>query len=119
MMRTRSKVTAGALVVASLVLAACSSGSSATTASAPAASAPAASTGAGQPPGTAEMRALCDQMIADGLTLEDATKLAEDNGYVARVGTLEGAPQAVTMDYREDRFTFDIEGGVVAGCTYG
>ncbi len=69
--------------------------------------------------GTDEMRALCDQMVADAMTTEDATALAESNGFVARVGTIDGEPQAVTMDYREDRFTFDVESDVVVGCTYG
>jgi hypothetical protein len=69
--------------------------------------------------GDAAMESLCSQMVSAGMTPEEATALAEDNGYVARVGTLEGEPQAVTMDYREDRFTFDVEGGVVVSCTYG
>ena len=65
------------------------------------------------------MRVLCDQMVVDALTPEAATALAEDSVYVARVGTIDGVPQAVTMDYREDRFTFEVTGGVVTGCTYG
>lgn len=69
--------------------------------------------------GTAEMIALCDQMVADGLTTDAATALAEEVGYVARVGTIDGEPQALTMDYREDRLTFDVEAGVVTACTYG
>ncbi len=70
-------------------------------------------------PGSAEMMALCDQMVADGLSTDDATALAESNGYVARVGTIDGQPQALTMDFREDRFTFEVEGDVVVACTYG
>jgi hypothetical protein len=50
---------------------------------------------------------------------EEATALAEDNGYIARVGTIDGQPQAVTMDFREDRFTFDVSEGAVIACTYG
>ena len=45
---------------------------------------------AGQDPA---MLALCDQMIADGLTSAEATALAEENGYTARVGTIDGEPQ--------------------------
>ncbi len=66
-----------------------------------------------------EMQALCAQMVAEGLSPEAATALATENGYVARVGMLEGEPQAVTMDLREDRFTFEVTGGVVVACTYG
>lgn len=65
------------------------------------------------------MVALCDQMIAEAMTVDDATALAEANGYIARVGTIDGEPQAVTMDYRVDRFTFDVADGLVIGCTYG
>lgn len=71
-------------------------------------------------PGTdPAMLALCDQMVADAMTVEDATALAEANGYVARVGSIDGEPQAVTMDYRLDRFTFDVVDGVVTACQYG
>jgi len=71
-------------------------------------------------PGTdPAMVALCDQMVADAMTVEDATALAESNGYIARVGTIDGEPQAVTMDYRLDRFTFDVVDGVVTACQYG
>lgn len=69
--------------------------------------------------GTPEMQALCDQMVAAALSAEAATSLAEENGFTARVGSVDGVPQAVTMDFREDRFTFDVASGVVTGCTYG
>ncbi len=35
------------------------------------------------------------------------------------VGSIDGEPQAVTMDFREDRFTFDVVSGKVTGCSYG
>ena len=65
------------------------------------------------------MHALCDRMVADNLSPDDATALAEASGYVARVGVIDGVPQAVTMDFREDRFTFEVTEGVVTACTYG
>ena len=117
---------AAAVIVSTAILTACSSSSTASmpesaiaaasSAAAAAAAADAAGAGVG---GTAAMRTLCDQMVADGLSPEAATALAETNGYVARVGTIDGAPQALTMDLREDRFTFDVAAGVVVGCTYG
>lgn len=63
--------------------------------------------------------AMCAQMIADAMTVQAAEALAESSGYVARIGTLDGEPQAVTTDFREDRFTFDVADGVVIGCTLG
>ena len=65
------------------------------------------------------MLALCDQMVADGLTVEEATALAEENGYIARVGTIDGEPQAATADARDDRMNLEVEGDVVVGCTVG
>ena len=65
------------------------------------------------------MRALCDQMISAKLTAQAMTALAEDHGYVGRVGSIDGVPQAVTMDYRDDRFTLAVTAAVVTACTYG
>jgi hypothetical protein len=65
------------------------------------------------------MVALCEQMVSGGMSPEDATALAKSKGYVARTGTIDGQPQAVTMDYRTDRFTFEVTGGKVTACTYG
>ena len=118
MRRTRTLAVIAALACSGIVLAGCSSADEA--ASAPASAIAAASSAAAGANGTnPEMVALCDQMVADGLSPEDATKLAEDNGYAARVGTIDGEAQALTMDFREDRFTFTVEGGKVTGCTYG
>jgi hypothetical protein len=112
-MKRKVILMAVATTAVALSLTACSSGSSESSAASPAA------TAEGDVAGTDEMRALCDQMVADGMTPEDATALAESNGFTARVGTIDGQPQAVTMDYREDRFTFDVESGAVVACTYG
>ena len=127
-MKSRSPLMAISTVafVAVATLAACSSSTPATTAvsaidaasTAASAAASADAAGAGVA-GTEAMRTLCDQMIADGLSPEAASALAETNGFSARVGTIDGEPQALTMDYREDRFTFEVQGGVVTACTYG
>lgn len=114
----RNAAIAVALVLGGATLAGCSSDD---VASAPASAIAAASSAAAaaDEAGSPDMVALCDQMVADGLSPDAATALAEDNGYVARVGTIDGEAQALTMDYRTDRFTFDVQGGVVIGCTYG
>lgn len=65
------------------------------------------------------MVALCEEMVGQGLSPEEADALAVGNGYVTRVGSIDGEPQAVTMDYRTDRFTFDVVDGAVTACTYG
>ena len=104
--RTAAVAFAGAALVA---LAACSGGDTS------------GESGAGDIPDGADaaMVALCDEMVAQGLSPEEADALAVDNGYVTRVGSIDGAPQAVTMDYRMDRFTFDVVDGVVTACQYG
>ncbi len=123
-MRIRLVAASVATIAAVGVLSGCSS-SADDSSSAPAASVSAAASGqasdapADASAGTPEMAALCKQMVDQKLSPEDATALAETNGYVARVGTIDGEGQAVTMDLRDDRFTFDVEGGVVVGCTYG
>lgn len=66
-----------------------------------------------------ELTALCEQIVAEALPLDAANALAEASGYITRVGTLDGQPQALTTDAREDRFTFDVEADVVVGCTVG
>lgn len=121
MTRRSSRTTAvlGALCAAVLVLGACSSSDDpgdGTAASAAPSATDMPAVEAGEDPA---MIALCDQMVAEGLSPEDATALAEQNGYVARVGTIDGEPQPVTMDYRLDRFTFDVADGVVIACQYG
>lgn len=65
------------------------------------------------------MIVLCDRMIADAMSPEEADALAVENGYVSRVGSIDGEAMAVTMDYRADRFTFEVVDGVVTACTYG
>jgi hypothetical protein len=118
-MRT-TKTLAACLVTAAAftTLVGCSSDPAETATSAIAAASEAADAAAAGG-GTPEMQALCAQMVADGLSPDAATALATENGYVARVGTIDGEAQAVTMDLREDRFTFEVSGGVVVACTYG
>lgn len=66
-----------------------------------------------------DMTSLCQQFIDQALPVEAAQALAETSGYTMRVGSIDGAPQALTKDYREDRFTVDVTGGAITGCTIG
>lgn len=58
-------------------------------------------------------------LIGEGLTVEQAGEESERAGYSWRVGEIDGEPQAVTMDYREDRLTFTVEGGIVTDALWG
>ena len=114
----RTTVIGGVLGTALAISALTGCSSSDDAASAPASAIDAASSAAAAA-GDAAMEALCAQMVSAGLSPDEATALAEENGYVARVGTIDGEPQAVTMDFREDRFTFEVTDGAVVACTYG
>ena len=69
--------------------------------------------------GSAQMVGMCRQMVTGAMTPAQASAFAQSNGYITRVGTIDGQPQAVTADYRPDRFSLELTGGVVTGCTYG
>lgn len=58
-------------------------------------------------------------LIADRLPEAEAGARAEESGYSWRVGEIDGEPQAVTMDYREDRLTFTVENGLVVDAVWG
>lgn len=58
-------------------------------------------------------------LIADSLTEQEAGARVEQAGFTWRVGEIDGEPQAVTMDYREDRLTFTVENGIVTDASWG
>lgn len=70
-------------------------------------------------PPSAQMVGMCQQMVDESMTQAQAASFAESNGYSLRVGSVDGQPMAVTLDYRPDRFTVALVGGTVDGCTYG
>ena len=74
------------------------------------------------PPTTADSAmttAICSQMIDGKMTQSQATTLATGNGYTTRIGEVDGVPNAVTADYRPDRYTLTITSGVVTACPAG
>jgi hypothetical protein len=74
---------------------------------------------AGSGAGSAQMVGMCRQMTEGAMTFDQASAFAQANGYTVRVGSIDGQPQAVTMDYRPDRFTVALASGVVTSCSYG
>jgi hypothetical protein len=72
--------------------------------------------------GSAQMVGMCRQMTSGPMTVAEATAFAQTGGYTARVGSVDGMSLPVTADYRPDRFTLAVVGGMqgtVTGCTYG
>lgn len=63
--------------------------------------------------------AVCRQIVRQHLGPVKAAAYVKDRGYVSRIGTVDGVPRAVTMDYREDRLTFTITKGRVTSCVVG
>lgn len=68
---------------------------------------------------TAEQQTFVDDLLATPLPQDEATALIEEAGYVWRLGTIDGEPQAVTMDYRTDRLTLTVDQGVVTDAVWG
>ncbi len=69
--------------------------------------------------GSAQMIGMCRQMVTAPMSAVQAEQFAVSNGYSLRVGSIDGQPQAVTADYRPDRFTVSVTADAVTACTYG
>ena len=54
-----------------------------------------------------------------GLSVADAEKATTDAGFTFRVTSVDGKPNAVTMDYREDRINAEVEADKVVRVTIG
>lgn len=68
---------------------------------------------------TAEQLTFVEELLAEPLPQDEATTRIEEAGYVWRLGTIDGEPQAVTMDYRIDRLTLTTQDGLVTDATWG
>ena len=68
---------------------------------------------------TPEQQEFVDGLLATPLPQDEATAMIDEAGYTWRLGTIEGEPQAVTMDYRPDRLTLTIDQGLVTDATWG
>ncbi len=68
---------------------------------------------------TPEQVAFLDELIAEPMPQDEATAAIEEAGYVWRLGTIDGEPQAVTMDYRTDRLTLTVDDGLVTDGSWG
>lgn len=68
---------------------------------------------------TAEQLTFVEELLAEPLPQDEATARIEEAGYVWRLGTIDGEPQAVTMDYRIDRLTLTTQDGLVTDATWG
>lgn len=68
---------------------------------------------------TTEQETFRTDLVSAALPQDEAIVLIEQNGYTWRLGTIDGEPQAVTMDYRLDRLTLTVDGGIVTDAVWG
>ncbi len=59
------------------------------------------------------------ELLEKEMPTAEAGEYTETAGYQWRVGSFDGVPQAVTMDYNIDRLTFDVNDGIVTDATWG
>ena len=59
------------------------------------------------------------ELLEKEMPTAEAGEYTESAGYQWRVGSFDGIPQAVTMDYNIDRLTFDVNDGIVTDATWG
>ena len=59
------------------------------------------------------------ELLEKQMPTAEAGEYTEMAGYQWRVGSFDGVPQAVTMDYNIDRLTFDVNDGYVTDATWG
>jgi hypothetical protein len=59
------------------------------------------------------------ELLEKEMPTAEAGEYTENAGYQWRVGSYDGVPQAVTMDYNIDRLTFDVNDGYVTDATWG
>jgi heat shock protein HslJ len=64
-----------------------------------------------------DINALAGTLV--GMSAADAEKATTDAGFVFRVTSVDGKPNAVTMDYREDRINAEVEADKVVRVTIG
>jgi heat shock protein HslJ len=65
------------------------------------------------------VQALCDTLVADGATTDQARAAAEDRGYVFRIIKEEGESFPATMDSNPGRLNVEIDGGIITACNPG
>ena len=59
------------------------------------------------------------ELLQKQMPTAEAGEYTESAGYLWRVGSYDGVPQAVTMDYNMDRLTFDVNDGIVTDAAWG
>ena len=117
--RTRNTASASTVAIASALLALAAFALSACSQQQEAGPQPSQSEEAVNPDITPEQTTFVRELLAEPLPQDEATARIEEAGYTWRLGTIDGEPQAVTMDYRTDRLTLTTDNGLVTDATWG
>lgn len=110
-------LTAGAVVVSG-----CGSDTAGTDPSSGAGTALAASvppSSAAEPTVTEDQMVFVDELLADPLTLDEATAIIEAAGYTWRIGEIDGEGRPLTTDYVVDRLTLIVQDDIVVRAVWG
>jgi ABC-type glycerol-3-phosphate transport system substrate-binding protein len=54
-----------------------------------------------------------------GMTQAQAEAWAKDHGFTVRVASVDGQPNPLTMDYRQDRINITLQNGTITSATIG
>jgi hypothetical protein len=54
-----------------------------------------------------------------GKTLEEATKYAEEGGFIVRIVEVDGQAKMLTMDAKSNRINFRVQGGFITAAFGG
>lgn len=65
------------------------------------------------------VQTLCNTLVADGATTDQARAAAEGRGYAFRITKEDGESFPATMDLNPGRLNVEIEGGIITGCNPG
>jgi len=121
--QARASIAAACLLsAATLVVSGCAGESSETsTPSATASDLPSslAPIGTAEPMITDDQMVFVDELLADPLTLDEATAMIEAAGYTWRIGEIDGEGRPLTTDYVVDRLTLIVQDGTVVRAVWG
>jgi len=72
-----------------------------------------------EPTITEDQMIFVDELLADPLTLDEATAMIEAAGYIWRIGEIDGEGRPLTTDYVVDRLTLFVQDDTVVRAVWG
>lgn len=110
---------AALLIALSPGLTACGNGSEGTSSSVAQSMASTPAIDPAEPVISEEQMIFVDELLADPLSLDEATAMIEAAGYSWRIGEIDGEGQPLTTDYVVDRLTLFVQDDTVIRAVWG